>query len=283
MLGLGRDQKDFYHEKGYLVIENCIPQNIIDRIRDSIHRLRDKAKDIKTSNSDFDVAAGHSTRTPKLRRIKDPVKQDPIFDELMRSEILVEKIKPLLGGSVRFDHSKLNFKPPSSNAKIEWHQDWAFYPHTNDDILAIGVMIEDCTLENGPLMVIPGSHKGPVFDHHLDGIFAGGINPTSLGDEFESVTLTAPAGSISIHHVRTLHASTENYSSKDRPLLLYSYSAVDAFPIIRSIDFEEYNSRILVGEPTIEPRSKNVPMRVPLPKLVGADSIYDDQSKLNGV
>ena len=61
---------------------------------------------------------------------------------------------------------------------VEWHQDWAFYPHTNDDILAIGVMLDDTDLENGPLMVVPGSHKGPVWNHHgEDGRFAGLVDP----------------------------------------------------------------------------------------------------------
>ena len=41
---------------------------------------------------------------------------------------------------------------------VEWHQDWAFYPHTNDDLLAVGVMLDDMELENGPLLVLPGTH-----------------------------------------------------------------------------------------------------------------------------
>ena len=54
-------------------------------------------------------------------------------------------------------------------APVEWHQDWAFYPHTNDNLAAVGVMFDDMAMENGPLMIIPGSHKGPTFDHHADG------------------------------------------------------------------------------------------------------------------
>ena len=41
-----------------------------------------------------------------------------------------------------------------------------FIPHTNDSLLAFGLMLEDVNLENGPLQVIPGSHKGPVLSHH---------------------------------------------------------------------------------------------------------------------
>ena len=98
-----------------------------------------------------------------------------------------------------------------------------------------------------------------------------------LGD---AVALTAPAGSISIHHVRTLHASSDNRSTRERPLLLYSYSAVDAFPVFHEDDLAEYDGRILRGKPTRAPRCEAVPMRLPLPRRKGADSIFDNQSQI---
>ncbi|MCG8441472.1 MAG: phytanoyl-CoA dioxygenase family protein, partial [Caulobacterales bacterium] len=141
--------------------------------------------------------------------------------------------------------------------------------------------IEDCTPENGPLMVVPGSHKGPVYDHHLDGMFVGGIAPSVLGTELDkAISLTAPAGSISLHHVRTLHASGENVSDRERPLLLYSYTAVDAFPVFAEFDLEEYDRRIVRGEPTRSPRATGIPMRLPLPRPPEADSIFDNQAAL---
>ena len=60
----------------------------------------------------------------------------------------------------------MNMKPAGTGSPVEWHQDWAFYPHTNDDILAVGVVIDDMRLDNGCLMVVPGSHHDPVLDHH---------------------------------------------------------------------------------------------------------------------
>ena len=39
--------------------------------------------------------------------------------------------------------SKLNTKFEKGGSAVEWHQDWAFYPHTNDDVLAVGVMLDD--------------------------------------------------------------------------------------------------------------------------------------------
>ena len=60
-------------------------------------------------------------------------------------------------------------KSAGYGSPVEWHQDWAFYPHTNDDVLATGIYLDDCDVDNGPLMVLPGTHRGPTFDHHADG------------------------------------------------------------------------------------------------------------------
>lgn len=284
-MALSQQQIDFYKANGYLVIEDAVDAETLTRLRDAIDGFVQRAKDVSSSDEIFDVAPGHSAAEPKLRRVKHPVLRHTEFDRLMRSPALVDTVADLLGGTVRFDHSKLNFKPPSGNAKIEWHQDWAFYPHTNDDMLAVGVMVEDCTPDNGPLKVIPGSHKGPLYDHHEKGVFAGGIRVDRLGSERDkAVELIAKAGSISIHHVRTLHASGENFSSSTRPLLLFSYASVDAFPIFVPgnplPDLAEFDSRILRGQPTLDARMADVPVRLPLPKAEGEGSIFENQAKL---
>ncbi|MFC3612327.1 phytanoyl-CoA dioxygenase family protein [Lutimaribacter marinistellae] len=272
-------QQQFYRENGYLVVEGVIPPAQLNALRAVVARFKDASRQVSSSDGIFDVGPGHTPDAPKLRRIKDPVEQDPAFDALMRSKVLVDIIAPLLGGTVRFDHSKLNFKPAGGKANIAWHQDWAFYPHTNDDLLAVGVMLEDCTEENGPLQVIPGSHKGPIYDHHQDGVFVGGIRDADLSDDLDkAVSLTARAGSISVHHVRTLHASSENRSDRERPLLLFSYAAVDAFPVFHTEDLAAFDARVLRGATTLAPRATGVPMRLPLPRAPGADSIFDNQA-----
>ena len=48
-----------------------------------------------------------------------------------------------------------------------------FLSQTNDSMLALSLMLDDCDLENGPLLVIPGSHQGPTWDHHYQGRFIG--------------------------------------------------------------------------------------------------------------
>ena len=161
------------------------------------------ARDVAVSDAIYDLAPGHSAEHPAVRRIKNPQDRHPAYAAAARSERLVDIVADLIGPAVRFDHGKLNLKPTLGHAAVEWHQDWAFYPHTNDDLLAAGILLEGCTADNGPMMVIPGSHKGPVHDHHHDGSFIGALDPIALGPARETaVALTGTAGSCTFHHVR---------------------------------------------------------------------------------
>ena len=89
-------------------------------------------------------------------------------------------------------------------------------------------------------------------------------------------------GGITVHHVRTVHRSRANFSDTDRPLLVLSYAAVDAWPIATAGELEEFDSRILRGDPTLAPRQIELPVRLPFPKLAVTDSIFDDQDSVRG-
>jgi hypothetical protein len=49
---------------------------------------------------------------------------------------------------------KLNMKSAGFAAPVEWRQDWVFHPHTNDDLAAVGIMLDDCDEDTGPMLVI---------------------------------------------------------------------------------------------------------------------------------
>ena len=117
------------------------------------------------------------TEEPRVRRLKAPHLIHPAYFRASRNAKVVEILKDLWG-TVRFDTGKLNMKSAGYGAPVEWHQDWAFYPHTNDDLAAVGIMLDDVDMENGPMMVVPGSHKGPIYDHHgPNGRFCGAMDP----------------------------------------------------------------------------------------------------------
>ncbi|HYM02505.1 MAG TPA: phytanoyl-CoA dioxygenase family protein, partial [Stellaceae bacterium] len=123
------------------------------------------------------------------------------------------------------------------------------------------------------------SHRGPVYDHHLDGCFSGAIDPTTIALDFgKAVALTAPAGSMSFHHVRLVHGSAQNVSEKPRQLLLYEFAADDAWPLMGVKSLDEFDERLVSGRPTITPRLADVPVRMPLPPAPRQGSIYENQT-----
>ena len=196
----------------------------------------------------YDLEPEHTAERPLLRRIKAPTKVHPFFDQLMRSDAILDCLEPLVGPNIRFQGDKLNMKTAAIGSPVEWHQDVAFYPHTNDDLLAVGVALDDCTLENGCLLVIPGSHRGPTLDHHQDGYFVGAISPSREDvDLMQAVPVEVRAGGISIHHVAALHGSAPNTSTRPRRLLLYQYAAADAWPLSGTPDYATFDGMMVRG------------------------------------
>lgn len=275
-----------YRETGYLVLERHLPDSVVSSIRAEISRFEDEARGMTASNDRLDLEDSHTPDQPRLRRIKLPHKISDFVRKLMYSDHILAPARDLIGPDIRLHTTKLNMKSAGYGAAVEWHQDYAFYPHTNDDILAIGVIIDDMESKNGPLMVYPGSHKGPVYDHHVNGVFAGALIPEDVGlNPADAVELKGPAGSISIHHGRIVHGSALNTSDNSRRILFYEMMAADAFPIMGSMTkwdgIEDYNTRMLCGEPTLQPRLKDIPIRIPQPQPDVPISIYEIQKGLN--
>jgi ectoine hydroxylase-related dioxygenase (phytanoyl-CoA dioxygenase family) len=280
-----QQQKEFYDENGYLVLENRISGTILESIRGEIAKFQETARGLTEATDQIDLEDSHSPETPRIRRIKLPHTHNAVMRDLMYSDHVLAPARDLIGPDLRLHTSKLNMKCGGYGAAVEWHQDFAFYPHTNDNVLAIAVILDDMASENGPLMVFPGSHKHPINDHHVDGVFAGAMDLTACGyDMKDAVELTGPAGSISIHHGRIVHGSALNTSDRDRRLLFYEMMAADAFPIMGSMtrwsDIQDYNDRMLCGDPTLEPRVQSIGARIPAPLPTDNFTIYEIQKKL---
>ena len=281
---LSQEQVEAYVRDGYLVLEGRVPLDIIAECHAEIGRIRNEARQLTAHTDEIDLEDSHTRDDPRIRRIKLPHKQSRVFDDLMRSDHILAPVRDLIGPNLRLQNSKLNMKSARYGAPVDWHQDWAFYPYTNDDILAVGVFLDDVTEENGPLMVFPGTHRGPAHDHHSGGYFAGTMSLAAAGlNPKDAVRAMAPKGSISIHHVRIVHGSDLNRSARDRAVLFYEIAAADAFPIAGSMgtfpSLAEFDARMLCGESTNMPRVTNVPVRIPQPQPPMQGSIYEIQKQ----
>lgn len=274
-----QEQIDFYHENGYLAVENVLTESEVDALRRVTDEFVEESRGVTEHTDVFDLEPGHTPENPRLRRLKNPIEHHEVYDQTIRHDGILSIVEQLIGKGVRTNGNKLNMKLPSFGSAVEWHQDWAFYPHTNDDLLAVGVCIDDMTEENGCLLVVPGSHKGELISHHEDGVFVGAVSVPGY-DPDNVAKITVKAGGITIHHARTLHASTPNHSQNPRRLLLFQYCSIDSWPLLGFKDFDAYTASILRGEPTQSPRMEAVPVSIPLPPPATTGSIYEVQNAM---
>ena len=268
-----------YETNGYLAIEDVLTASALEELRRVTDEFVEKSRTVTANDEIFDLESGHSATSPSLRRIKHPLTRHPVYAKFARHDPILDLVECLLGPNLRFHNNKVNMKNPSDGSAVEWHQDWAFYPHTNDDLLEVGIALDDMTAENGALMVIPGSHRDRTWNHHQDGLFVGAITDPAFRAT-GAVPVTIKAGGITLHHVRMVHGSRPNRSDKPRRMFFIGFCAVDAWPLVPSGDsLEEMDSRVVRGKPTLEPRMKDLPVRLSLPRVEGG-SIYEQQEKL---
>ena len=281
---LTQAQKDEYDRVGAIVVPDVLSPAEVAELRAVTDGFVERARAITTHDAIYDLEDSHSPAQPRVRRIKAPHLHHAAYAALVRHPKIVAVLQDLWGPDIRFDTAKLNLKSAGFGAAVEWHQDWAFYPHTNDDLAAVGVMMDDMELENGPLLIIPGSHKDPVVhDHHgEDGRFCGAMDPGKKEVDYAAaVPLTGRAGSITVHHVRAVHGSAPNTSNRDRRLLLFQFRAADAWPLLGFPEgMEAYDRLMVAGKPTLTPRLTPVPVKLPLPPAEKQGSIYENQKGL---
>ena len=180
----------------------------------------------------FDLQPGHSSDKPALRRVQSPEEVSDIFENVMRKAQTVDYCADLLGPNLKFHHGKVNSKLPGSATQVKWHQDFPFQPMTNDDIVTCLLFLDDVTMENGPLEVILGSHKGPLYPHWHNGVFTGSVDPSIISEQKNKiVSCTGKAGSVCLMHSSLLHGSAPNLSNDRRTLYITTYYAEDAIEL----------------------------------------------------
>lgn len=235
---LNQIQIDQFHRDGYLVVENVLNQEGLLGLRTQLETWVDESRDFQEAygetidgRSRFDVdPTDHSSDHPALRRVSSPTEiSDAYFETAIHSN-MAEMAGKLIGGSgTRFHHSKVNAKLPHTATTVKWHQDFPFTPHTNDDMITALLMVGEVTQDNGPLQVIPGSHKGELYNHWQNGRFTGKVEDDVEAKACQDfVSCIGPAGSVCFMHTRLLHASGANHTELPRYLFITVYAAEDA-------------------------------------------------------
>ena len=128
---LSQDQRRSYFDRGYLLVENAISRKWVQRLLDTTDQMIEQSRSLQQSNAVFDFEPGHTSATPRLRRLSTPVDQHPEYWAYAAESVLADIAADLVGPDVKFHHAKLNFKWAAGGEEVKWHQDITYWPHTN--------------------------------------------------------------------------------------------------------------------------------------------------------
>jgi phytanoyl-CoA hydroxylase len=229
-MALSEQQKDFWRENGYLVVEDVLSVAEVENLRRSVTTLEARAEGLAESNDRFKLKAFGDGGGKRVQQIAEPHEMGGEWMALARHPRILDVVEDLLGPNIQLYYSMLMMKPPREGFTAPWHQDFAFFVHDRADLLACMVAIDDATLENGCLRVVPGSHKLGIVNHFKDGRFtqvAQG-DTSAFDDPNRQRALPVKAGGIILWHSLTLHSSQPNRSEHPRRAIVFEYKDPEA-------------------------------------------------------
>jgi len=224
-----------FHRDGYLICPDVFT-------RDEVKVLNDEVSDIIKNHLDRpEVSLEKHGKTPRLiygaDRYSDP------FAALVRHPRWLNPAKAILDSDVYIHQLRINPKAAFQGGSFWWHQDFSTW-HFEDGMptsnaLMIAVFLDDIHTINGPLMVIPGSHRYGEIQQRVPNQDSTGytimdIDPdvvSDLADKGGIVPLTGSAGSIMFMHCNLMHASAGNVTPMPRTIVYINANSVNNAPL----------------------------------------------------
>lgn len=133
----------------------------------------------------------------------------------------VELSSSLLGPDTDLYFNQKVYKNPHGENQFCWHQDDAYGPVEPSPYLTVWIAINDATVENGCVSVLPGSHKQGLVEHR-QGNF--GLECHNLEDPDQGIFVPMSQGSIAVFWSQTMHKSGANRSEHVRKALVLQFA-----------------------------------------------------------
>ncbi len=278
---------DQFKKDGYIFLENALTKAQLLSVKDQLATWVDESKlhsesfgKIKDGRPRFDVdIKSHSEDKPALRRITSPAEISDSCLDIVKDNSALDLVAEIFSPNIKHWTNKLNLKLASSGTEVKFHQDFPFEPHSNEDIMTVLFFLDDVTLENGPLEVVPGSHNGPLYSLWHDGVFTGAVaSEIEAANKGEAISCTGRAGSACLMHSKLLHGSGSNRTKLPRSLYIVSYTAEDAIPLTDNPLPSDLDGLIVRGIKTDTVRCSSYSVELPeYPKEV---SFFGQQDKV---
>ena len=207
---------DFYRENGFALLADALSPDEIEAINADALRLCRGDLGAIGDNRDLDDLSADATDEEVLRRylcVHYPHKVSQACRDALSEPRMVEALTSVIGPNVKAMQSMLFIKSEGKPGQA-WHQDEYFIPTRDRSLTATWIALDDATIENGCLWVLPGSHRAGVLypardqdDPQFDCTIEAFDFP--YRDE-DAVPVEIPAGTAVIFNGYLLHRSLQN-------------------------------------------------------------------------
>ena len=216
-MGLTDEQKQFYQDNGYLLVKGMFTPEEAAHYRQLGHDLIDRIYQTENVDATWKGAREVTMVQTKLQHCHDVQLYDAEFTKLIVDDRLTSAAADIMGTpNVQLHHTKMFIKPPEKGSPFPMHQDWPFFPHDNNSMIAAIIHFDRAPLEKGCVRVVPGSYKlGPLpvseSGNHLN------IEEYPIE---EGTPCPAEPGDVLFFSYLTIHGSGINASDEPRTTLL---------------------------------------------------------------
>lgn len=230
--------REDYERDGFVIVRNAMTWEQIEEMRRESDAVVQRAKDAQARTSFFwggDFVSPEERAKLDINGIHDPQFHSAAFARLLvNCDKVLDVVEELIGPNIQLHHTKLIVKPPESGAPFPMHQDYPYFPHEKDTMLAAIFHFDDATNENGCLRVVPGSHKSGKLNTVLGTNY---LDPNAYPIE-NALPCEVNSGDVLIFSYLTIHGSGLNTSDRPRRNWLVQMRAADDLPTV-----DTHNSR----------------------------------------
>lgn len=225
-----------YQESGYLVLRDLLPPEDVEKLRRETLRLcRGELGELGGRYAPPSVGETDAQVLRRFLCIHMPHKVSDVFAYALRAPLAVAALTSVIGPNVKAMQSMVFIKAEGKPGQA-WHQDEYFIPTRDRSLTAIWVALDDATVENGCLWVLPGSHRAGVIypdRNHDDPRFDCTVEAFDFPyRDDDAVPVEVPTGSAVMFNGYLLHRSLPNTSpgSTRRALANHYMSAESLLP-----------------------------------------------------
>ena len=140
--------------------------------------------------------------------------------ELARHDLILDAVEDVMGEDIFVWGCSLFVKEPRQGTFVTWHQDSTYWGLSKPDVLTAWIALSPATIESGCMKMMPGTHNWDQIEHKdtlsEKNLLTRGQEIAVDVDERQAVALELAPGQVSLHNIRTVHASEPNRSTDRR-------------------------------------------------------------------